>query len=144
MQDSAESSCGDIGGWLGRSAEREFVITNGLISDFCQLSGDKSPIHVDDECARRRGFSARVMHGALQAALVSCVIGMDLPGHRGVLQELSLQFRKPAYAGDRLTVRVTVKEVHESVRVAALSLRITNQNGEVVATGKAQSGLVQD
>jgi len=127
--------------WIGRSASRQFAISEELITAFADLTGDRSPIHVDDQYARRRGLRSRVAHGALQGGLVSCVVGMDLPGERGLLQELSLKFRQPCYVGDVLTVTLTVQEAYESVRTIRLGVRIVNQDDKVVATGTAQSGI---
>lgn len=128
--------------WVGRTASRRFTVTEDLIGAFADLSGDRSPIHVDETFARGRGLSGCVMHGALQASLVSCVLGMDLPGERGLLQELALQFRKPCYAGDLLTVTVKVDEAFDSVETVRMSIRIVNQDGQLVTSGKAQSGVV--
>ncbi len=133
----------DFQQWVGRTATRKFEVTVEMISEFVALSGDRSPIHVDDAFARKRGLKKRVMHGALQGSLVSNVIGNDLPGASGILQELSLKFRKPCYAGDTLSITVTVKEAFESVRTIVMGVRIINQNGELVTTGKAQSGVVE-
>ncbi len=128
--------------WVGRTASRQFTVTDELIGRFADLSGDRSPIHVDETFARRRGLAGCVMHGALQASMVSCVLGMDLPGECGLLQELALQFRSPCYAGDLLTVTVKVEEAFDSVRAVSMSVRIVNQDGQLVTSGKAQSGVV--
>jgi len=127
----------------GASASRTFEVTDKLIADFADLSGDRSPIHVDAAFAQRRGLRSVVAHGALLGALTSCVLGMDLPGAAGFLQELSLKFHRPCYAGDVLTVQVSVTSVVESVQALLLKIRITNQRQEMVASGKAQSGVQQ-
>jgi len=127
--------------WVGRTASREFDVTDELIERFADLSGDRSPIHVDRAYARRRGLDGCVMHGALQAALVSCLLGMELPGECGMLQELAMRFRSPCYAGDRLTVTVMIGEAFDSVRTVRMSVRIVNQDGQLVSTGKAQSSV---
>ncbi|MEE8452065.1 MAG: MaoC family dehydratase [Thermoguttaceae bacterium] len=127
--------------WVGRTATRQFTVTEALIGRFADLSGDRSPIHLDQTFARGRGLRGCVMHGALQASLVSCVLGMELPGECGILQQLALQFRKPCYAGDVLTVTVKVEEAFDSVEAVRMSIRIVNQDGQLVTSGKAQSGV---
>lgn len=127
--------------YAGGSACRTFAMTAKLIAAFAALSGDHSPIHVDEAFAQRRGLRSVVAHGALLGALTSCVLGMDLPGAPGILQELSLRFHKPCYAGDTLSVQVSVSSVVESVQALQLKIRITNQRQELVASGKAQSGV---
>jgi 3-hydroxybutyryl-CoA dehydratase len=129
--------------WLGRGAFRKFEITEGVIDRFARLSGDLSPIHMDDAAAQERGLRKRVAHGALQAAFLSSIVGMDLPGPDGLLQSLSLQFRRPCYAGETLSMHLKVAEVHESVRTVILKVKILNQDGELVASGRVQSGVTR-
>ena len=134
----------DISQWVGKSATREFDLTDQMILQFANLSGDHSPIHIDPQYATSRGFKGRVVHGALQSALVSCILGMDLPGPRGLLQELSMKYRKPCFGGDRLSITVTVEEVFASVKTVCMKIKVLNQHGETIAIGKAQSGVAQD
>ncbi len=77
----------------------------------------------------------------LLGSLVSGVIGMDLPGPDGVIQEMQMAFRKPCYPGDELTIDVQVVDFFESVRTLVLKVIITRADGAVLATCKIQSGL---
>jgi acyl dehydratase len=45
---------------LGEEATRSLEITPALLDDFAAVSGDISPIHVDVDAARARGFEDRV------------------------------------------------------------------------------------
>jgi 3-hydroxybutyryl-CoA dehydratase len=127
--------------WTGRSAERTFAISAGLIDRFVDLSRDNSPIHEDDEFARARGFRGRVAHGMLLGSLLSSVVGTELPGAAGVLQEVRLSFRQPCYAGDEIRIRVQVTEFIESVQTLILTVLITNQDGVTLAKGTVQTGV---
>ena len=126
---------------LGQSAVGRFTITGKMVSAFAALSGDRSPIHVDDDFARASGYDGRLAHGALLAALTSSVVGMDLPGKGWVLQEIAFRFRRPVYLGDALEVRVEAREYFDSVGVLQLAVKIRNQHGELAATGMLQSGM---
>ncbi len=127
--------------WIGRSAVRQFQVTAEMVDQFAALSGDRSPIHVDEAAARQRGFAGRVVHGVLLASLASAVIGMELPGAAGVLQDIRLAFRQPCHPGDEVSVRVEVAEFFESVQVLVLKIKIVRADGVTLATGEAQSGL---
>jgi 3-hydroxybutyryl-CoA dehydratase len=131
----------DLPNWLGRCASRRFNISEEMVSSFSEISGDKSPIHIDDLFAQKKGLKNRIAHGALQLALVSSILGMDLPGANGLLQELAMKFRKPCSIGDTIEIKVTVKEIYESVQTIRLQIHITNQHGVVVSTGWAQSAI---
>jgi acyl dehydratase len=127
--------------WLGQSAERTVHLTAALVDRFVELAGDSSPIHVSDEAARARGFPGRVVHGMLLGALLSGVIGTELPGAKGVLQNLELSFRQPCLIDDEITICVSVTAFHESVNTLVLKILIKKQDGTTVATGSVRSGL---
>jgi phosphotransacetylase len=69
-------------------------------------------------------------------ALISAVLGTELPGPGTIYLEQTLRFRKPVGIGDTVTVRVTVREKRPGNQVA-LDCRCLNQAGEVVAEGEA-------
>jgi 3-hydroxybutyryl-CoA dehydratase len=129
--------------WVDRSAVRQVSISNEMLERYIDFSGDRSPIHIDDTAAEQRGYRARVVHGMLLGSLVSAVIGMELPGEAGVLQDMRLQFRRPCYPGDQLEVRVAVTEFFESVQTLVLEVEIKRAGGEILVTGTVRSGLVR-
>ena len=49
---------------------------------FINLSGDKNPLHIDEQYAVQNGFESTVVHGFLICAKISGLIGMLLPGQR--------------------------------------------------------------
>ena len=127
--------------WMGRSAERRVRITREMLDQFVALSGDSSPIHVSDAAAQEMGFAGRVVHGLLLGSLVSGVIGTELPGEVGVLQETQLQFRNPCYVDDEVIISVIVTEFFESVQTLVLKVKIARGDGVILATGFVRSGL---
>ncbi len=132
-----------IADWAGKTARRTVVLTEELLDRFVEVSGDSSPIHVSAVAARERGFAGRVVHGLLLGSLVSSVIGTQLPGEDGVLQEMKLSFHNPCYPGDTVVIDVKVTDVHESVRALSCSVRVSNQAGVLLAKGHCRSGLVE-
>ena len=128
---------------VGGTATHEFDITNEMLDQFIALSGDCSPIHVSDDYARERGFHGRIVHGLLLGALVSKVVGTQLPGKFSVLQRVELNFRHPCYPSDHVSVELHVREKIEAVKVVIMDFAITNQNNEAIATGKVQAGLAR-
>jgi 3-hydroxybutyryl-CoA dehydratase len=129
--------------WAGKSARLTVVVTEDLLDRFVAVSGDSSPIHVSTAAAKARGFAGRVAHGLLLGSLVSSIIGTQLPGEDGVLQEIKLAFHNPCYVGDTVVIDVGVSDVHESVRALTCSVRVSNQAGLLLAKGHFRSGLVE-
>ncbi len=127
--------------WVGRSAERLVRVTAEMLDHFVAVSGDSSEIHVSDESARDRGFPCRVAHGMLLGALVSGVIGTELPGNAGVLQQIQLSFRAACHPGDEIIIRLVVAEFIESVQTMMIKVKIAKADGTILSTGTVQSGL---
>ena len=96
------------------------VVTDRDIELFAEVSTDRNPVHLDDAYARDTIFEGRIAHGMLTAALISAVIGEQLPGHGTVYLGQSLKFLAPVRPGDRVEAVVRVVDVDHRRRRAAL------------------------
>ena len=94
---------------IGRHAERTKIMTEALVNAYAELTGDFSPIHVDEAAAAKTRFGTRIAHGMLSAGFLSAVIGMDLPGPGTIWVAQALKFKQPVKLGDTITWRVEVK-----------------------------------
>ncbi|MEM8787407.1 MAG: MaoC family dehydratase [Pseudomonadota bacterium] len=94
---------------LSRSVTK--VITDAEIAAFAELSTDHNPVHLDEAYAQDTIFQGRIAHGMLTAALISAVIGEQLPGHGSVYLGQSLKFLAPVRPGDPVTATVTVQRI---------------------------------
>ena len=77
-------------------------------------------MHLDDAYARDTIFEGRIAHGMLTAALISAVIGEQLPGHGTVYLGQSLKFRAPVRPGDRVEATVSVTAIDHGRRRVTL------------------------
>jgi 3-hydroxybutyryl-CoA dehydratase len=98
------------------------------MDQFAVLSGDHSAIHADLETAKRFGFSDRVQFGFLLATLLSRIVGTNF--EHAVCAAVSMDFVKPAIAGEPVDVRAEVTQVQETMR--SVVLKITMISGNVV------------
>jgi len=87
------------------------TITDKEIEAFADASGDRNPLHFDDDHAAGTVFKGRIAHGILTASLISAVIGEQLPGHGAIYLSQTLKFRAPVRPGDAVDVLCTVKEM---------------------------------
>jgi 3-hydroxybutyryl-CoA dehydratase len=123
----------------GTTATRRYVIDDACYRAFLSLSGDRSPVHVDEVYARDRGFAGRVMHGAILNAFVSHMVGMVLPGRLALLLSVELRYLRPSYLGDTVELVARVSQVVDSQQVVVLALRFHNvTQGALAASGRAQ------
>lgn len=105
---------------------------------FAVMSGDVNPAHVDTEFAKSDMFHKVIAHGMWGGSLISAVLGTELPGPGTIYLKQSLSFLKPVGLGDRVTVRVTVKEKIDEAHRLILACDCINQKGEVVIDGEAE------
>ncbi len=122
---------------VGDSAEVSKTIADEDVRAFAELTGDRNPVHLDEEYAARTRFGRRIAHGMLGASLISAVLANELPGRGTVYLSQTLRFTAPVFLGDTVTARVVVKRVREDKPVVTLETVCTNQRGERVVEGEA-------
>jgi phosphotransacetylase/acyl dehydratase len=123
---------------VGDSAELTRTLRKEDIDLFAVLSGDVNPAHVDEDFAKSDAFHKVIAHGMWGGALISAVLGTELPGPGTIYLDQALHFRKPVGLGDSVTVRVTVREKHPEGHKVTLDCVCLNQAGEVVLEGEAR------
>jgi len=122
---------------VGDSASLERQLTQEDIQLFAVMSGDVNPAHLDAEYAAATQFHGVIAHGMWGGALISALLGTQLPGPGTVYLGQTLHFRAPVRVGDRLTVTVTVSAKDEARRRVTLACRCVNQDGQAVIDGEA-------
>jgi phosphate acetyltransferase len=123
---------------LGDSASLVRTLTYKDVEVFAIMSGDINPAHVDADFAKSDMFHRIVAHGMWSGALISTVLGTQLPGPGTIYLDQSLHFRRPVGLGDTITVTVKVtRKIDESHRII-LDCCATNQHGDQVITGAAE------
>ncbi|MGX7742040.1 bifunctional enoyl-CoA hydratase/phosphate acetyltransferase [Rhodopseudomonas parapalustris] len=123
---------------VGDSASLARTLTYRDIEVFAVMSGDVNPMHVDAAFAKSDMFHQVVAHGMWGGALISTLLGTQLPGPGTIYLDQSLRFTRPVLLGDTVTVTVTVKEKNAAKKRLLLDCRATNQRGEDVITGLAE------
>ncbi len=105
---------------IGMARSISKTITDADIEAFAQLSCDHNPVHLDEDYAQDTIFGGRIAHGMLTAALISAVIGEQLPGHGSVYLGQNLKFLAPVRPGDRVQAVVHVADIEYSRRRVTL------------------------
>nr|WP_293609558.1 MaoC family dehydratase [Ponticaulis sp.] len=122
---------------IGMSHETFHTISEADIEAFAQVSGDRNPLHMDEEYAKGTIFKGRIAHGALTASYISGILGNDLPGPGAIFTDLALQFKRPVRIGDEVTARAEVSEMIEKGN--RVTLKVTcSVKGRKVVEGEAK------
>jgi acyl dehydratase len=114
----------------GDSATLTRTLTAHDIDMFAAMSGRVDPASMDAAWAAGERFMQIVAHGMWGGALISTILGTQLPGPGTILLHQALDFLLPIAIGDKVAVTVKVEAmdpVHASVR---LLCTIVNQRGE--------------
>jgi acyl dehydratase len=117
------------------------TVTEDMIMTYARLTGDFTPVHVDEAYARTTPFGTRVAHGLLGLSLAD---GLKTQADYRFLPGMSLgwtwDFALPIKIGDTLHVKFKVGSMRPTKRpdwgIVVLPSELVNQRGEVVQKGE--------
>lgn len=120
---------------VGQVYNEKFVITEKMVKDFSELTGDKNPIHLDEEYARSTRFKGRICHGMLVASLISKVLGMDFPGPGTILVKQQFKYRSAVYINEQIEVQVKITQVIPDRQRLVLDTNVVKKDGTIAIEG---------
>ncbi|MGD8540913.1 MAG: bifunctional enoyl-CoA hydratase/phosphate acetyltransferase [Desulfobacteraceae bacterium] len=124
---------------VGDTASMERMLTKQDIDMFGVLSGDMNPTHFSDEYALMLLERHKLVgHSMWGGALISSLLGNDLPGPGTVYLSQHLEFHNPVELDDTLTITVTVRSKNPADGSVTFDCRAVNQRGEDIITGVAK------
>ena len=107
----------------GMEAVYEKRLAPDDIAAFADLTGDRNPLHLDEDFARGTRYRSRIAHGMLTASLISTVLVTQLPGPGSIYVSQSLRFLRPVRCGDLVTAAAEVTALHSQRRRVTLACR---------------------
>ena len=122
---------------VGQTARRSRAVTSRDIELFTEISGDRNPLHYDQDAAKRSRFGSIVVQGGVTSAIRNAVVAEDLPGPGTVFLQVNWSFRAPVRPGDTITGEVTVTKVRADKPITELETRVLLADGTVVLDGTA-------
>jgi acyl dehydratase len=121
----------------GETGRRTRRVRSEDIELFTELTGDRNPLHYDEDAARRSRFGGLIVQGGVTSGLLNAVVAEDLPGPGSVFLHVDWSFTAPVRPGDEITAEVEVLEAREDKPITRLRTTVTNQAGEIVLDGTA-------
>jgi acyl dehydratase len=122
---------------VGETARRTRAVTQRDIELFTELTGDRNPLHYDEELAGKTLFGGLIVQGGVTSGLLNAVVAEDLPGPGTVFLNVDWSFKAPVRPGDEITAEVEVLEARDDKPLTRLRTTIANQHGEIVLDGTA-------
>jgi acyl dehydratase len=117
------------------------TVTEQMVNSYAELTGDFTPVHVNEEYAKTTPFGTRVAHGLLGLSLAD---GLKTRSDYRFVPGMSLgwnwDFKLPIKLGDTVHVRFRVGSMRKVKRpgwgIVILPSELINQHGEVVQLGE--------
>ncbi len=122
---------------VGQKASRSITLTADHVEAFAGMTGDRNPLHFDEEFAAATRFGRLVVQGGLTTGLLHALVAMDMPGRGTVFLSQNWKFTAPVFIGDTITAEAEVLSLHESKPVSQLGIRVVREDGEVVLEGES-------
>ena len=122
---------------VGDTARRSRRVNARDIELFTELTGDRNPLHYDEERAAASRFGGIIVQGGVTSGLLNAVVAEDLPGPGSVFLHVDWSFTAPVRPGDEITAEVEVLEARRDKPSTKLGTRITRDDGTVVLEGTA-------
>lgn len=127
------SKCDGIS--IGDKVSIKQVAASETVIALAEISGDKNPVHLDDEYAATTIFGRRIAHGLFCLGMISNLLGTQLPGKGTVLVSEQINYKKPVYIGDEIETTVEVVDIMPEKDKLNMSFSCVNQDGMVVLDG---------
>jgi acyl dehydratase len=80
---------------VGDVVRRSRKVSKRDIELFTELTGDRNPLHYDDELADRSRFGGIIVQGGVTSGLLNAVVAEDLPGPGSVFLHVDWSFKAP-------------------------------------------------
>lgn len=122
---------------IGMEVSYTQTITDADVKAFSGISGDKNPVHMDDEYAKNSRYKKRIAHGMLSASFFSALFGTKIPGEGCVYVAQNLRFKRPVYLDDTVVASVIVTSV-DLVKKRVFFQTICKVNNKIVIDGEAE------
>ena len=124
-----------------RGITPKVIVTREMILRFADLTGDRTPVHVDEDFARNSHFGGIVAHGLFGLALADGLkTQADLRFPPGASLGWTWDFARPIFVDDELHCEFHVSQMRVTRKpgwgIVHLASDLINQKGEVVQRGE--------
>ncbi len=119
-----------------------YEVTEAKVMAYATLTGDFTPVHIDEEYAKTTPFGTRVAHGLFGLSIADGLKTMsDYRFHSGMSLGWDWSFVAPIKLGDVVRVKFCVGAMRASKSkpgwgIVILPSELLNQRGEVVQKGE--------
>jgi len=122
---------------VGDKYKEKFSFSQKDVDLFSILTGDKNPIHLDEDYAKKTCFKKKIIHGFLSSSIFSKILGMNFPGPGCIYLGQTIKFLKPMYVGEKYEARLNVLKIKEEKKIATIETIVIDEADSKVIVGEA-------
>ncbi|WMJ73069.1 MaoC family dehydratase [Cytophagaceae bacterium ABcell3] len=120
----------------GQCYSEKFSFSQEDVIRFAELSGDKNPIHLDNDFASTTIFKKPIIHGVLGISVFSKILGVKFPGQGTIIMKQEISFKRPLFVGHEYEASISVSELYKERSMAVLEAKVLDtQTGKINMTG---------
>ncbi|XP_072032517.1 hydroxyacyl-thioester dehydratase type 2, mitochondrial-like [Amphiura filiformis] len=128
---------------VGDTAEVCKTFSASDVRIFADLTGDKNPLHVDDDYAKTTRFGRCIVHGVLTNGLLSAVLATKLPGPGALFLSQDIEFPAPLYIDEPVVARVQIAGI-DGRRINCHTTCVAKDTQKIVMTGTVKLFMMKD
>ena len=122
---------------VGQTASRTLTVTSEHVRLYTEITGDRNPLHYDEEFVAGTRFGRLVVQGGITTGVLHALVAQDMPGPGTVFLSQNWKFTAPVFIGDTITGSAEVASVHDGKPVCQLRVEVKREQGETVLEGEA-------
>ncbi|HEX2025049.1 MAG TPA: MaoC family dehydratase [Actinomycetota bacterium] len=111
-------------------------VTAEEVELYARITGDRNPLHFDEDFVRSTRFGRLVAQGGIASGLFNALVAMELPGPGSVFLHQEWDYPAPVFVGDTVTAEAEVIEARDDKPITRLRCVARNQDGVEVLTGE--------
>ncbi len=103
---------------------RTRLVTREDVRAYADASGDRNPLHLDDEAARAAGFPRVIAHGMYTMGTLASWLA-EWAGDPAALLRLDVNFRAPVLVGETIACGGRIRSLDAETRTTVLDVWVT-------------------
>jgi len=121
---------------VGTLATWTRTFTAADVEAFAAITGDRNPLHFDEDFAERTRLGRLVVQGGLTTGLFNALVAMKLPGAGSLFLHQEWDYPAPVHIGDTVTAEAEVIEARADKPITRLRCVARREDGTEVLRGE--------
>lgn len=122
--------------WRPPAVGARRTFTEEDVERFARITGDRNPLHFDEDFAATTRFGRLVVQGGVTAGLFNALVAMKLPGPGSVFLHQEWDYLAPVFVGDTVTAEAEVIEARADKPLTRLRCVARREDGVEVLRGE--------